>query len=258
MVGSFLNVCVWRLPANEQVVRGRSHCRSCAGVIRWHDNIPLWSFLRLKGKCRSCGARISGLYPAVEAMTGLWFLAVWMRWGLSPLTPIYAALGAGLILISVIDAREMIIPFEVTRPGLAAGLVFSFWVPALHRTESHWLGLGQGLLGTLTGAGLIYGMAVLCKLLFRKKLQALGEEEAVGGGDLWLMGMVGSFLGWSRGMLVTLILAPLLGSVIGLILKFRRGTDLIPYGPFLSGASLAALFWGDAILDGYRIFLGGG
>ncbi len=257
MVGSFLNVCVWRLPAGEQVVRGRSHCRACGKIIFWHDNIPVLSFLRLKGKCRFCGARISRFYPAVEAATGLWFLAVWLRWGLSPLTPIYAGLGAALILISAIDIREMVIPFEVTKPGLIAGLVLSALAPALHGTESRWIGFQRGLLGAAAGAAFVYGMASVGKRLFRKKLESIGEEEAVGGGDLWLMGMVGAFLGWGKVLLVLLFLGPMLGSVIGLWLKFRRGRDLIPYGPFLSVGSLAALFWGEAVINWYWNLLGG-
>lgn len=251
MVGSFLNVCIWRLPEEEQVVRGRSHCPICRHTIAWHDNIPLLSFAWLKGRCRFCKARISWVYPAVELATGVLLLAVLARFGLSATALVYGALAAGLVVISVIDARTMTIPDVITRPGLWIGMAFSFLVPALHGVESRWSSLFSSFLGAAAGWGLIFGMARIGRWMFRKKLQAIGEEEAVGGGDLKLMAFVGSVIGAPKVLLVILFLAPLTGSLIGILLKIRGGRDLIPYGPFLSFGTLIALFWGDGIIGWY-------
>ena len=258
MVGSFLNVCIWRLPTEEQIVSGRSHCRSCQRVIRWYDNIPLASFLWLKGRCRSCGSRISWIYPAVELATGILFLGVVLRFGQSVEGFIYALLGCALIVATVIDAREMIIPFEITKPGLVIGLLASFFSPSLHGAEDHLAGLWSGFLGAAVGAGLIYGMGWVGKKIFRKKLQSIGEEEAIGGGDFWLMAMVGAFIGWPKVLLVNFLLGPLIGSVVGIIARLRTGQALIPYGPFLSIGTLIAIFWGDPLIQWYKSLVMGG
>lgn len=252
MVGSFLNVCVWRLPTEEQVVKGRSHCRSCGRTIAWHDNVPLVSFLLLKRKCRHCKARISWLYPFVELATGLLFVGLLYRFGLTTLTGIYMFFGAALLLLSVVDAREMILPDQVTIPGLQLAVIFSFFFPALHGATSRWGGLASSVIGALVGAGLVIGMNLIGKWVFRRKLQALGEEEAVGFGDVKLMAMVGALVGPIKVVLVVLFLGPLLGSLVGLILKYRFGKDLIPYGPFLALGTLVALLGGDAIIHWYR------
>ncbi len=248
-VGSFLNVCVWRLPAEEQVVKGRSICRSCRHEIPWYDNIPLISFTLLRGECRFCKAKISWLYPFVELVTGLLFVGVAIRFGFTAQAAVYAALGASLILISVVDAREMIIPDEVTKPGLWVGIVLSFLVPFLHRTGNRWEGLLAGLLGAAVGAGFVYGIGVAGRVIFHRKLKAIGEEEAMGFGDVKLMGMVGALIGWQKVLLVNLFFAPLLGTVVGIISKLRYHKDLIPYGPFLSLGTLLVIFWGDQVLE---------
>jgi len=247
LVGSFLNVCIWRLPAEEQVIRGRSRCRSCRQVIRWYDNIPILSFWLLRGKCRSCGVRISLQYPAVEGVTGLLFAALWFRFGPAALTLIYAVLGAALIVVSVIDAREMILPDEVTLPGLGLGLLVSCFFPALHGSRSGLQGLIQAGIGALAGGGFIWLMGVIGSWIFKK--------EAMGGGDVKLMAMVGSVVGIWKVFLVNLILAPLLGSVVGLLMKYRYDRDVIPYGPFLSLGTLLAIFWGDWVIAWYKASL---
>ncbi len=257
MVGSFLNVCIWRLPAEEQIVAGRSHCRSCQHVIPWYDNVPLVSFIGLKGRCRFCGSRISWIYPAVELATGTLFLGVVLRFGQSIEGFLYAILGAALIVVSVIDAREMIIPFEITKPGLVLGLVASFLFPSLHGVENHLAGLLSSFLGATVGGGLIFLMGWFGKKLFQRKLKSIGEEEAIGGGDFWLMAMIGAFIGWPKVLLVNLVLGPLVGSVVGIIARLRSGQALIPYGPFLSLGTLLAIFWGDPVIQWYRsLFIG--
>jgi len=255
MVGSFLNVCIWRMPADEQVVKGRSHCRSCGRQIAWYDNIPLLSFALLGGKCRRCKVRISWNYPFVELMTGLLFAGMAARFGWSTPALVYAVLGAALILVSMIDLREMILPDEITLPGLSLGVVVSFFVPELHETAARWGGLLSGVAGALVGSGVIYGVGAAGTILFRRKLKSIGEEEAMGFGDVKLMAMVGAVIGVWKVLLVNLVLAPVLGAVVGLALKMRTGRDIIPFGPFLALGTLIAIFWGDSIIAWYRNLL---
>ena len=248
MVGSFLNVLIWRLPAEEQVVKGRSHCRSCGKMIAWYDNIPLASFVALKGRCRSCGKKISWSYPLVELAAGLLFAGTALRFGQSPLVWAYGTLGAALIALSVIDWREMILPDELTLPGIALGLGLSFVLPELHGETSRWAGLRSGFLGAIAGAGTLWVVGKVGKWMFRR--------DAMGEGDVRLMAAVGAFIGLWKVLLVNLILAPVAGAVVGLVLKYRYGRDLIPFGPFLALGTFAAIFWGDAILRWYTGLLG--
>ena len=254
MVGSFLNVCIWRLPEEEQVIRGRSHCRFCSRTIRWYDNIPLISFIILRGRCRHCRAVISWQYPLVELSTALLFLAVAHQFGFTAKAFVYALLGAALLLVAVIDAREMIIPTEVTGPGLIAGIGLSFLFPQIQGTSHRWAALGASILGIVAGGGFLWVTAKLGGWVFREKLKSIGEEEAMGQGDIWLMAMAGSFLGWGKVLMVNLFLAPFLGSLIGVIVKYKTRKDLIPYGPFLVAGTIIALFWGDVIIHGYQSF----
>ncbi len=243
VVGSFLNVCIWRLPAGEQVVRGRSHCRDCGHPIPWRDNIPLISFLALRGRCRFCKARISWGYPVVELATGLLFVALFLRFGFAAKTLVYAVLGAALILVSATDLREQIIPDQVTVPGLPVGIAASLLLPELHGTSSRPVALALSLAGVAAGGGLLWAIGTVGSWIFKR--------EAMGGGDVKLMAMVGALLGFPKTILVNLFLAPLLGSAVGLVLKLRFKKEVIPYGPFLSVATLAALFWGDGIIHWY-------
>ncbi len=250
MVGSFLNVCIWRIPAEEQVVKGRSHCRACGKQIAAYDNIPLVSWALLGGKCRHCKAKISWSYPFVELATGVLFAGVLARFGWTGPALVYAALGAALILVSMIDLREMILPDEITLPGIAVGLVASFFVPELQGAFTGWTGLLRGAAAAAAGGGLLWGIGIAGGWLFKK--------EAMGFGDVKLMAMVGSVIGLWKVLLVNLILAPVLGAGIGLILKARTGKEIIPFGPFLAVGTLAAIFWGDPIIAWYRNLLIGG
>lgn len=247
-IGSFLNVCIWRLPQEEQVVLGRSRCPACGQMIAWYDNVPLISFVRLGGRCRQCRAPISWRYPVVEALTGVGLAAVVLRWGLTPVALVYASLVASLIVIAFIDAKEQIIPDEVTIPGILIGLVSSLVWPVLQGATSRGPGLLQSVLGAVVGAGAIYGMGLLGRLLFKK--------EAMGLGDVKLMGMLGALLGWQKVLLV-FFLAPFFGSLVGVPLRLLRKQELLPYGPFLSVAAILVLWWGDAALVWYGRLMGG-
>ena len=248
VIGSFLNVCIWRLPRDGQVVRGRSRCPACHRTIAWYDNIPLVSFALLGGRCRGCRRRISWRYPAVELMTGIACAAVVARWGMTIPAFIYGALLCGLIVVSWIDAREQIIPDVITVPGLGLGVLASVAWPALHGTLHRGAALGAGLMGAAVGGGSIWLLGWLGTLAFKK--------EAMGQGDVKLMAMLGAFLGWQR-ILLTFFLAPILGSFVGIPLKFLKGREIIPYGPFLSIAAVIALGWGDPLMHWYFRAFGG-
>lgn len=248
LVGSFLNVCIWRLPREESVVRGRSRCPACGRTIPWYDNIPLLSFAWLGRRCRFCRAPISWRYPVVELLTGVVFAAVAARWGMTGPGLVYAAWLAALIVVSVIDAREQIIPDIITVPGTGLAVLASACWPSLHGTSSPVAALVSSLHGALLGAGAIALMGMVGEFVFRK--------EAMGQGDVKLMALLGAILGGPR-VLLAFFLAPILGSIVGLPLRILRKQELIPYGPFLSVAAVIALWWGEALLASYWQSWGG-
>lgn len=241
ILGSFLNVVIHRLPKDESVVTPRSRCPVCRTPIRARDNIPVLSFLLLRGRCRACGHPISWRYPLVEALTALLFALTVHRFGPVPETALLLLFLCGLIVVTFIDLDLQIIPNVITLPGiplgLAAGILFGD-PPFLER-----------LLGTLTGAGFLY------LVLFYGG--ALYGQDAMGEGDLNLIALIGAFLGW-RGVVVTVLLGCLSGSVVGLSLiglgRLHRRQH-IPFGPFLSLGAVIALFWGDWLIARYLAFL---
>jgi len=184
----------------------------------------------------------------VELATGALFLGLLARFGLSPLAAVYALLGAALILVSVIDWREMILPDAVTLPGISIGAVLSFYIPGLHGSAAGWPALFAAAIGALTGAAFLWAVGVVGGLIFKR--------EAMGQGDMKLMAMVGTVIGWQQILLVNLILAPVLGAVVGVILRLKRKQDLLPYGPFLALGTLISIFWGRELLDLYICLLG--
>lgn len=241
LIGSFLNVCIVRLPADQSVVRPGSRCPRCGTPIAWRDNVPVVSWLLLRGKCRSCGARIGLLYPAVELAVGLLFFGAAWRFGLGLEAVRAAVFGTLLLGIALADARTYLIPDEFTLGGLAGGLILA--------------GLKgfSVLIGALIGAGV--GFLVLW--LVGVAGTWLLKEEAMGGGDIKMMAMVGAFLGW-QGVLLTIFLGALTGTLIFLPLKLLRRTKLVPFGVFLSLGAAATFLVGPAILDWYRRYLGVG
>jgi leader peptidase (prepilin peptidase)/N-methyltransferase len=237
MLGSFLNVCIHRLPAGESVVYPPSHCPVCGVPIRHRDNIPLVSYVLLCGRCRACGGAISFRYPFVEALSGVMLVLLLYRFGFSPALAVYAAFVAALIVISFIDLDHQIIPDVISLPGIVLGLVVS--------------ALGQGpplldsVVGVLVGGGILYAVAA--------GYHAFTGREGMGGGDIKLLAMIGAFLGW-RGVLVTLIVGSFTGAVVGTILIVARRTDSripIPFGPFLALGAVCALAFGDRLIAWY-------
>lgn len=185
----------------------------------------------------------------MELATGILFVACVARFGQTPLAVVYALLGAALIVLTAIDFHEMILPDEITLPGISIGVIVSFFLPQLHGAATPWSGLWAAVAGALVGAGILAVIRWLGGLAFKR--------EAMGLGDLKLMAMVGAFIGVWKAGLVDFFLAPILGALIGLALKLRNGREEIPFGPFLAAGTLIAIFWGDAILKWYAHWLFG-
>ncbi len=237
-VGSFLNVCIHRLPRDESIVRPRSRCPQCMKAIAWYDNIPIVSYLVLRGKCRSCGTRISPIYPLVEALTGVLAVAILHRYGVGPDAAVYFAFASALVVITFIDLEFQIIPDVISLPGVLIGLLSA----ALALESVTWI---DSVLGALAGGGVLYAVA-FTYALFTKR-------EGMGGGDVKLLAMIGAFLGW-KAVLFTLFSASVVGSVVGLFAAWRSGQGgkhPIPFGPFLAAGALAYLFFGSEIIAWY-------
>jgi leader peptidase (prepilin peptidase)/N-methyltransferase len=240
MTGSFLNVCIVRLPLEKSIVFPGSHCMACRTPIVWYDNIPLISWLVLGGRCRACKEKISFRYWFVELLTGLTFLFLYRHYGIQPILWPYLVMVSGFIVAIFVDFKHRIIPDEVSIGGMIAGVAFSLFVPQLHGTHSPFLGVGLSLLGLLVGGGSIYLMGVIGDFVFKK--------ETMGGGDVKLMGMVGAFMGWKLALL-TFFLAPFFGAGFGIVEKIRTKDSTIAYGPFLIMGALVSLFWGEKIIN---------
>lgn len=235
VIGSFLNVCIYRIPKNKSIVWPSSFCPKCGKPIKFYDNIPVFSYILLWGKCRQCKAPISCQYPVVELLTGLLTVLFVWRWGLTPWTGVLLVAVYSLIILSVIDLELMIIPDRFSLGLIVLGLAFSWLNPNF--TGSGWsrfleslLGAGVGFFGTLA-------VALLGYVMFKK--------EAMGGGDVKLMGGIGAFIGWP-GVITTIVFASALGLVYSVFLMIFKGKgkgDAIPFGPFLSAGALINLFY---------------
>ncbi|MFC1708788.1 prepilin peptidase [Candidatus Omnitrophota bacterium] len=240
-VGSFLNVCIYRMPREESIVKPpRSHCPKCKKMVTWYDNIPLLSFLFLGGKCRNCKTKISFQYFIVESLTGIMFLLLYRSFGLNWATLIYIIFVCGLIVATFVDFNFRIIPDEINIGGIILALILSLAYPQLHNAPNHLLGLLRSFVGMIVGGGIIYLTGVFGDFVFKK--------ETMGGGDVKLLAMIGAFLGWQIAIL-TFFIAPLIGAVVGIIIKIKTKSSLIAYGPYLSIASVIALFWNEPIIN---------
>lgn len=285
-IGSFLNVCIYRMPAEKSIVKPASHCGSCKTPIAWYDNLPLVSWFLLGGKCRHCGARFSFRYWAVELLTASLFLWVWLQFGpdvwtlaefpasalLPPLiVPIYWLLLGGLIVATFIDLDHYIIPDEISIGGVVVGFVLSAAVPSLHGEEMFLFGAWKSALGIVVGSAVVLWLAIFGEVIFKK--------EAMGFGDVKFLGMIGAFLGW-QATLFSLVVASFVGAIVGVVWiamsRERRamGKDLaseeayysldawnlrdevdtraarssIPFGPFLALGAVVWVFAGEKIL----------
>ncbi|MEW6075835.1 MAG: prepilin peptidase [Candidatus Omnitrophota bacterium] len=251
IVGSFLNVCIYRLPLEQSVITPRSHCPLCKNTIRWYDNIPLLSYVFLRGKCRACKGRISIEYPLVELVTAFCFLFLYSRFSVGFVFSYYALFICGLIVASFVDIAHRIIPDEISVGGLGAGLLLN----ALKGLQVSPFAYNPAFLihsfiGAVVGGGIIYLTGFLFDLVYFKLLKkppVQGETESMGGGDVKLLAMIGAFLGWQKAVLV-FFLAPILGLGVGIFNLLAKKDHTIPYGPFLSLAALLSIFWADMLL----------
>ena len=237
VVGSFLNVCICRLPRDESVVSPPSHCPNCSCGIRWYDNIPLISYLLLQGKCRGCGTRISAQYPLVELLNGLLTLALFLRFGPTFSFLVFFLFCSALVVITFIDLEHQIIPDEISLPGILLGFFFSFFLPG-----HTWL---NSLIGILLGGGSL--------LLVASGYHWLTGKEGMGGGDIKLLAMMGAFLGW-KAIPFIIFASSLVGSVVGISLMLIKKKDsklAIPFGPYLAFAAILYLFYGRPLIHWY-------
>lgn len=235
--GSFLTVCIHRIPRGQSVVSPRSRCPECKTQIRWYQNIPVLSFLLLRGQCGSCQANIPLRYPLIEIVNGLGYLLIVWRFGLTWPTLIYAGLFSVFVVVTVIDWDHQIIPDVITLPGIVIGL---FCATVLLPT-----GWVDSLIGLLVGGGVLLVLAWVSPILFGK--------EGMGGGDIKFMAMVGAFLGWKM-VLIALFLGSVSGALIGislLLFKIMERGQYIPFGPYLAFGSLVAMVWGNDLWQWY-------
>jgi leader peptidase (prepilin peptidase)/N-methyltransferase len=237
LLGSFLNVCIARLPRSESIVSPPSHCPRCDAAIRAYDNIPLVSFALLGGRCRACRAPISWRYPLVEALAvAAGALVLWQ------LGPTWDGLRAFVFLLALIaitftDLEHNIIPDWITLPGILVGLAFQLYPSPRAVIE--------GLLGCLLGGGIFYAIAWLSPKVF--------GQEGMGGGDIKLAGMMGAFLGW-KVVLLAIYVGILMGGLVGvllLLLRLKRFRQYMAFGPFLALGGVVAVLWGHPVLGWY-------
>ncbi len=240
VVGSFLNVCIYRMPRKLSIILPSSMCPSCNMPIKPYDNIPLLSFLFLGGRCRVCKAGIPFRYPLVEFLNAALYVLVLWRFAFGLHTAVYFVFCSALIVITFIDLDFQIIPDRITLPGIPIGLIAgSFLLPDPFMRYSL-LGYKASIIGFLIGGGLFYAVAVL-------------SRGGMGGGDIKMMAMVGSLMGW-KSVLLTTFLGSLTGAVLGVSLMVFKGKGRktkIPFGPFLAFGALVTLFYGQEILYWY-------
>jgi len=233
-IGSFLNVCIFRLPEKKSIVKPLSQCPFCRHPIRFYDNIPLVSFFILKGRCRDCGSKISWRYPLVEFITAMFALLLFAKFWLTPDFIVFFIFTAVLIVITFIDLDHQIIPDVLTLPGIPV-----FFLAAVFVVRIPWL---EALIGLLVGGGVLFAVAAVYELVTKR--------EGMGGGDIKLLAMIGGFLGW-KSLIFILLFSSLLGAVVGILIMIIKKQDMkyaVPFGPFLSAAAVAYLFFGEIFM----------
>ena len=236
-VGSFLNVCIYRIPAEKSIIFPGSTCPNCDSSIRFYDNIPLLSYLVLGGKCRQCQTPISFRYPMIELMAGAFSVGLYLKFGLSIESAVYFIFISVLIVIAFIDIDHRIIPDRITLPGIAFFFGAALALPGLSWTDS--------LLGILIGGGSLFAVAVVYHLLTKR--------EGMGGGDIKLLAMIGALVGW-KGVFFTIFVSSALGTLSGLLIMAATRQNLklaVPFGPFLSIGAAVYVFFGPQLVLWY-------
>lgn len=239
LFGSFLNVCIHRIPLRESLTFPPSHCTACGRRLSWFENVPVVAWLALRGRCRTCEAAISPMYPIVELATAAVFAGGVLVYGLTPLLAVRLAFASALVVLFAIDFRHRILPNVITLPGIVVGLVASWFLPP------GWL---SSAIGIIAGGGVLLGIA---ELYYRTR-----GQEGLGMGDVKMLAMIGAFLGWPL-MLLTLVLASFAGSFVGIaLLATGRGSmqAALPFGTFLALGAIVAAVAGDSMLAWYLAF----
>lgn len=233
-IGSFLNVCIFRIPAKESIVKPLSQCPHCHHPIRIYDNIPIISFIILRARCRDCEGKISWQYPLVELITGILSLLLFMKFGPTLNFLVFFIFTAVLLVISFIDLEHQIIPDILSLPGIP---VFSLAAIFIVKVPWH-----EVLIGLLAGGGILFAIAFVYEWITKR--------EGMGGGDIKLLALIGGFLGW-KALIFVLLFSSFAGALVGVALMIIKRQDMkyaVPFGPFLSAAAIAYLFFGDAFM----------
>ena len=260
IIGSFLNVCIYRLPREESIVYPGSHCTSCRKSISSYHNIPILSYIFLGGRCSHCNSKISFSYPLVEILSGLLFVATLWKFGMILDTLLYLLFISGLIVITFVDLKHMIIPNVITYPGILVGILYNAlttnWQNSLELVSNFSFGFQNffellnevpildSLFGVILGGGIL--------LLIAYTYEIIRKRQGMGMGDVKLLALIGAFLGW-QGVFFVIFLSSILGSIVGLSIIITRKGDLkyaLSFGPFLSIAAIIYIFTG-----GFKIFL---
>ncbi len=242
-IGSFLNVCIYRLPIGKSIAFPPSHCPHCHTAIRIYDNIPVFGWLILRGRCRDCGHRISPRYPLVEFLTGLFAVCAYLKLGPTVDSAIYFFFIAVLIIITFIDIDHRIIPDKITLPGIPLAFIATFFLSNITWQTS--------LYGILIGGGSL--------LLIAVGYAYFTGKEGMGGGDIKLLAMIGALCGW-KGVIFTIFVGSVLGSIAGIAAMRRSGQGMksaLPFGPFLSVGAIGYIFFGSEAIHWYLSTLGG-
>ncbi|NWF98399.1 MAG: prepilin peptidase [Nitrospirae bacterium] len=245
LTGSFLNVCIYRIPRNISIIWPASRCPSCNVPIKFYDNIPILSYIFLGGKCRYCKNSISFRYPLVEFLNGVSYIIVINKFGIEWHSIFYFIFCSALIVITFIDFDFQIIPDRITLPGIFIGLIAGSLLLPDPFTRISYLGWKSSIIGSSIGFALYSLIAFSGSKIFKK--------EAMGGGDIKMMAMVGAVIGW-KGVILTTFLGSLTGSVAGIVSMIIHGREkgsLIPFGPFLAFGSIISLFYGQEIVFWY-------
>lgn len=237
-IGSFINVCIFRLPVSKSITKpARSVCPKCGSIIKFYDNIPVLSYIILKRRCRTCSAIIPFRYPMVEILSGFCALAVFCKFGFSLQWFIYYTFIASLIVITFIDLDHQIIPDVITLPGIPIFFVAALAIPAMG-----WL---NSIIGILAGGGSLFAVAFIYNLLTRK--------DGMGGGDIKLLAMIGALIGL-KGVLFTIFVSSAIGTLVGVLLMLRTKQGLklaVPFGPFLAIGAVSYIFFGERLIFWY-------
>ena len=239
VVGSFLNVCIYRLPRGESIAYPASHCTACGRALSWYENVPVLGWLGLHGRCRTCGEAISWMYPAVELATPALFLLQYWQLGWQPLLAVRLLFTCAMVVLFVVDLQHRVLPNVITLPGVGVGLAASLVVAP---------GWRDALIGVVIGGGVL--------LLIAESYYRIRGEEGLGMGDVKMLAMIGAFLGWQL-MLLTLLLASVVGSIAGIGMMAARAGDTkyaLPLGTFLAVASIVATVIGEPFITWYAAF----